>query len=330
MPTLKRYWVKNFQSLRHVDLPLGRLTAITGDDSDLGKSACIRAVLAAITGDNGKGMARAGSPGWSMGLVYDGYTVTWDGKEYGLQIGDGPAEKLESKDLVARIGMEAVTLSKDTEFYPNLVPPLAPAPLVLDPPADAARKLAPLRGGAPESLAAMREANRQSKSMAKDRASIQRQREIVKVRLDVLWRAPEELKKAQELQQKLEKVRVLAKSFRSAQRAYAGLHDADKKLAALQAEVDAMAKIKPGLDRIDDIVRLTDQLILVERVRDGIAYRTEVEQTLTADLKKRIEVAKEADKRLRESLKAGTPCPFSRHPLPQECVDELTTNTWQE
>jgi DNA repair ATPase RecN len=73
---LKRVRIQQFQSLESVTLDLGRFTVIIGK-SDVGKSAVIRAIKAAVTNQAGQAFIKAGAKSTGVGLLFDDTRVAW-------------------------------------------------------------------------------------------------------------------------------------------------------------------------------------------------------------------------------------------------------------
>jgi energy-coupling factor transporter ATP-binding protein EcfA2 len=78
MTTIERIRIGGFQSLADVDLELGAWTSLVGE-SDVGKSAVVRALAALLTNRAGDSFIRHGEPLASVNLwLQDGTRIGWD------------------------------------------------------------------------------------------------------------------------------------------------------------------------------------------------------------------------------------------------------------
>jgi DNA repair protein SbcC/Rad50 len=76
MDMLRRLTIQNYQSLSRARIDLGKFTVIIGQ-SDVGKSAIVRAIRAAVSNQVGQAFIKTGARSAGIGLIFDDLKVGW-------------------------------------------------------------------------------------------------------------------------------------------------------------------------------------------------------------------------------------------------------------
>jgi DNA repair exonuclease SbcCD ATPase subunit len=117
--------VENFQSWKEIQLELAPITVIVGK-GDTGKSALLRAMIAALTNQGGDDFIRRGAAKATVGMVIDGHMLVWEkakgvGGTYDL---DGvqftKTGQTVPKEIQDVTGFRALEVDKNYSVMPNI------------------------------------------------------------------------------------------------------------------------------------------------------------------------------------------------------------------
>ena len=128
--------VRNFQSLKRVSLPLGKVTVIVGE-SDIGKSAVVRAIHALTTNKSGHGFISVGESETRVGIsAFDSsVNIVWSkGKSASYKLGEEVYDRSGRSvppEIQDALKITELTLGSETVF-PNFHMQFDPPFLVAD------------------------------------------------------------------------------------------------------------------------------------------------------------------------------------------------------
>jgi len=309
---LKRIEVRNFQSLRRADIPLGWFTVVTGP-SGSGKSALFRAVMTLASNARGTSYVSHGQKTCSV-AAEDGQWIARitrsvprsGGKnEYRVAVRDGdgwqvtPYTKLNSQVPAQVSGLLQLT---ELNFAQQLDPPY----LLSLPGTEIARRLGDLTNVSLV-LGAAAEANRVRKQHQRDLDAARERREALlaeaqefaglRERRSAVTAAGEALVRAQAAAVSAERLRALTGRLEAAER------------AAAEARAEAAGQAPPSLERLEALAgkrsRLRDLADdLAAAAGDAIRFRSQAGQA------RRDEV--EAETAIHRALADAGQCPVCR------------------
>jgi len=129
---LSRIVVDNFQSIKHADLQVGKLTVLVGPGRS-GKSAVIRAIQSALLNATGEDFIRFGEKKCSVSLTFDdGTEITWT-KERGTSATYSLKGKEFTKtgqqvpeEIAAYLGIGEIDVEQNFSLVPQLKDQFAP------------------------------------------------------------------------------------------------------------------------------------------------------------------------------------------------------------
>jgi exonuclease SbcC len=145
--------VRNFQSLRELEIALGKFTVIFGE-SDVGKSAVIRSVRAAVNNQAGQDFISHGETTACVTLELDSATVEWSKGKSAVYSLDKPSALIERFEKMGRAVPEEISevlkigpeSFGDQEFDINIHTQMEPPFLLNESPATRAKVLGELSG----------------------------------------------------------------------------------------------------------------------------------------------------------------------------------------
>ncbi len=314
--------VQDLQSVEHVTIKLGRMTALTGP-SDVGKTAIYRAVDAWITQGNLRRLTRTGTRSCSVALRRNRTRILYDGI-YTQEGGD--EVEYTAQEAREKLGLLVIQLDKDLSLTPNLKAPLEPPFLVTEHPPIAAKVLSSLGQADVLLLAAGREAQRLSSGLFKDRAGLERQQEELQEVLGGLEGAPDVHMDTKDLEQDLEELELLENQrddLRTGLESFGSRYEAAKTATTRLTALEAVGT--PELPQ--SLWAEVEQVSSLELVLRGYELSHTKQGTAEQEVERERKNLEHLLNKRTDAVAPGAPCPFTRHPLPKACSTVLEKET---
>lgn len=216
--------IRDFQSLRDVDLPLGRFTALVGE-SDVGKSAVIRAIRAFVTNPGGQDIITFGQKVARVRLKGPDYDFLWMKGESARYASEGEGwDKVRPGSVPEAVALKVAISDVDLDgftVHPNFHLQLDSPFLVYDNPTQRAKAIGEVSG-----------ANKvQAGSVEARRLAGQHQRKVTE--------AQAELEKTREDLRRYEALAIAEAALKAAEAATAEFNETLVRVEALRAHIGA-------------------------------------------------------------------------------------------
>lgn len=315
-PPVSRIEVTDFQSIAHVDIPLGHFTVFLGE-SDVGKTALLRAIHATITGKYPSGTCRSGATHSVTTLTVHGNRVSFDGEHY---TGDDPDKEITHWEMQDLLGLRVLDLDKDLSVIPQVRAPLAPIFLIADDPAIAAKVLGLLSHSNPL-LAAHRESERVLSVLFKARTAHKEEIEHLVTEQETFSSLPERLQQAASLRTEVADLKVLQDELEGLEPALTSFMKAYRRFSEAKKRREAMEAIE--IPNVDDLQELWNELHSLEPALAAINTSGDDLAAAEKATAKARKVHTLRSGKLSDAISIGDPCPWSGFGLPEECVTAL-------
>jgi len=174
--------IRNYQSLKKLDINLGNITVVTGE-SDSGKSALFCAVKAAVSNQAGDAFVTAGES--KTVVAIDDVAWVQSSKDNSYQIKNRKWEKVGRgvpEDVSAELNMREFEFGKDVKLFLNFSGQLDRAFIVQGNPADNAKVIGSI-SNIHVIYNALREAEKDTKAIKRKISTIQEQSEQYEIQL---------------------------------------------------------------------------------------------------------------------------------------------------
>lgn len=293
-----RVRVRNFQSLKDVDLEIDGLTIVTGTNN-AGKSALLRALHGAFANARGSDFVRHGSPHASVGVKFeDGSEFVWEkgDKVNRYKVGDLVLEKVAhgAPQEVRNLGVRSIQASK-REYWPQVSSQFDDIFLLGEPGSVMAEAVADvdrvglLTRALRLSEADTRQANSERRIRRKDLKEVTARRKVLE-KLDALnerFKALEERQKAcQALEKKLQVARAAQtkmKQLKSILSRLGGLDKIGQELGRL-----GVTDLETALAKRRSLLRVQEQWVSAVRQKKEARVLTASSVAVLEDIESRL------------------------------------------